>query len=54
MTWLQEYPQSNSLPDDAVRNEFFTRDEIEALLPCLPEYLRDVVLFAYLTGWRKG
>ena len=47
-------PASKLLPDHAVRNEFFTRAEIDALLPCLREYLRDVVLFAYLTGWRKG
>ena len=47
-------PAIKLLPDGAVRNEFFTREEIEALLPCLPGYLRDVVLLAYLTGWRKG
>ena len=47
-------PGIKLLPDHAVRNEFFTRAEIDALLPCLREYLRDVVLFAYLTGWRKG
>ena len=37
-----------------MRNEFFTRDEVDALMPFLPEYLRDVVLFGFLTGWRKG
>ena len=47
-------PAIRLLPDYAVRNEFFTRAEIDALLPCLQEYLRDVVLFAYHTGWRKG
>jgi len=47
-------PSIKLLPDGAVRNEFFTREEIEALLPCLRDYLRDVVLFAYHTGWRKG
>ena len=47
-------PSIRLLPDRAVRNEFFTREEIEALLPCLRDYLRDVVLFAYHTGWRKG
>ena len=47
-------PVIKNLPDLAVRNEFFTRAEIDALLPCLPEYLRDVVLFGFLTGWRKG
>ena len=47
-------PSIKLLPDLAVRNEFFTHPEIDALLPCLPEHLRDVVLFAFLTGWRKG
>ena len=47
-------PAIKLLPEHAVRNEFFTREEIDALLPCLRDYLRDVVLFAFLTGWRKG
>ena len=47
-------PSIPRLPDLAVRNEFFTRDEVDVLLPYLPEYLRDVTRFAYLTGWRKG
>ena len=51
---IARVPAIKLLPDHSVRNEFFTRAEINALLPCLPEYLRDVVLFAYLTGWRKG
>ena len=47
-------PFIKRLPELEVRNEFFTREEINGLLPCLPEYLRDVVLFGFLTGWRKG
>ena len=47
-------PVIKMLPLLAVRNQYFTRKEIDALLPHLPEYLRDVVLFGYLTGWRKG
>ena len=47
-------PVIKLLPDHAVRNEFFTREQIDNLLPCLPDYLRDVVLFGFLTGWRKG
>ena len=47
-------PAIKLLPDHAVRNEYFTREEIGALIPCLREDLRDVVLFGYLTGWRKG
>ena len=51
---VSKTPVIKRLPDFGVRNEFFTREEIDALLPCLPEYYRDVVLFAFLTGWRKG
>ena len=51
---ITRVPAIKLLPDHAVRNEFFTRAEIDVLLPCLRVYLKDVVLFAYLTGWRKG
>ena len=47
-------PVIKRLPELAVRNEFFTRVEIDTLIPCLPEHLRDVVLFGFMTGWRKG
>ena len=51
---IDRVPSIKLLPQLAVRNEFFTREEIDALLPYLPEYLRDAVLFGYLVGWRKG
>ena len=47
-------PVVKRLPELGVRNEFFTRAEIDTLLPCLPAHLRDAVLFGFLTGWRKG
>ncbi len=47
-------PAIKQLPELSVRNEFFTPEEIDELIPHLPEYLRDVVLFASLTGWRRG
>ena len=47
-------PIIKRLPELNVCNEIFTRDEVNALLPHLPDYLRDLVLFAFLTGWRKG
>ena len=47
-------PVIKRLPELGVRNEFFLREEMDLLLPCLPEYLRDVALFGFLTGWRKG
>ena len=51
---VQRVPTIELLPQLAVRDDFFTREEVNALLPFLPDYLRDVVLFGYLTGWRKG
>jgi integrase len=37
-----------------VRQGFFERHELEALISLLPPYLKDVVRFAYHTGWRKS
>ena len=51
---VQRMPYIKRLPSLGVRNEFFSREEIDVLLPWLPEHLRDVVLFGFLTGWRKG
>lgn len=36
------------------RQGFFTETEFRTVLEHLPDYLKDFVLFAYLTGWRKG
>ena len=51
---VERMPVIKRLPELGVRNEFFTREEIDALVPCLPDHLRDPVLFGFLTGWRKG
>ena len=51
---MARIPAIKLLPEYSVRNEFFTRVEIDGLLPYLPDYLRDVVLVGFLTGWRKG
>lgn len=51
---MERKPYIKRLPQHGVRNEFFTREEVDSLLPCLPDHLRDVVLFAFITGWRKG
>jgi integrase len=37
----------------AVREGFLKRGELDALLAELPEYLRPVTLFGFMTGWRK-
>jgi len=36
------------------RKGFFTETELRALIAHLPEYLKDFVLFAYITGMRRG
>ncbi len=36
------------------RQGFFEQDEVDRLIPVLPEHLQDLTLFCYLTSWRKG
>lgn len=36
------------------RQGFFETEDFEAVIEHLPEYLRDFVRFAFITGWRKG
>ena len=45
-------PHIPMLREDNVRTGFFERDEFEAVRDALPEPLRAVVTFGYLTGWR--
>jgi integrase len=35
------------------RQGFFEQDEVDRLIPALPEHLQDATRFAYLTSWRK-
>jgi integrase len=36
------------------RQGFFETADFEAIVPHLPEYLRDFCRFGFITGWRKG
>jgi integrase len=36
------------------RQGFFEQPEVDRLIPELPEHLRDLTRFCYLTAWRKG
>jgi integrase len=47
-------PEIRKLPEENVREGFFTRVEVDALVAALPEDLRDFVRWGFLTGWRKG
>jgi len=45
-------PYIPMLRENNVRRGFFERDQFDALREALPEYLKPVVQFAYITGWR--
>lgn len=45
-------PYIPMLVEDNTRTGFFERDEFDAVRAELPDHLRGVVTFAYLTGWR--
>jgi len=49
---LLHRPSFPTIQLDNARTGFFEESEYRALLEELPEYLRPVVTFAYLTGWR--
>lgn len=45
-------PHIPMLQEDNVRRGFFDREQFEAVRRRLPEDVRPVVTFGYLTGWR--
>jgi integrase len=49
---LHHKPHFAMLGEDNVRVGFFEREQYEAVLAHLPEGMRPVVTFAYVTGWR--
>ncbi|MEO8602474.1 MAG: site-specific integrase [bacterium] len=49
---LLSRPSIKMLTEDNVRQGFFGRAEFERVRAALPVYLRPLVTFAYLTGWR--
>jgi integrase len=51
---LPSIPKVRVLPEHNIRQGFFERADLEAVVTALPAYLRDFTRFAYLTGWRKG
>jgi integrase len=42
------------VPSSNVWWEMLERGEPASVVTALPEYLRDLVRFAYLTAWRRG
>jgi integrase len=51
---LYSKPHIPMLHEDNVRQGFFERADFERVRDLLPEALRPVVTFAYLTGWRRS
>ena len=51
---LSNLPYFPRLDEPAPRNDYLERDQLETILPHLPERLRDPMLFAFLTGCRIG
>jgi len=49
---LLSAPHIAMLQEDNVRRGFFEREQFESVRRHLPEEIRPVVTFAYLTGWR--
>ncbi|MBI1875504.1 MAG: site-specific integrase [Acidobacteria bacterium] len=49
---LHHKPYIPLLREDNVRTGFFEADQYHAVLKRLPESMRPVVMFAYVTGWR--
>ncbi|HET7225581.1 MAG TPA: site-specific integrase [Candidatus Eisenbacteria bacterium] len=47
-------PSFPSIDVRNVRTGFFEEGQLRAVIAQLPEHLRPVIEFAYLTGWRKG
>ncbi|MCJ7629161.1 MAG: site-specific integrase [Longimicrobiales bacterium] len=50
---LTTIPHIPSPEVNEVRESFLTRADLKALVAELPEHLRSVTWFAYMTGWRK-
>ena len=49
---LMTKPKIKLLEEDNVRQGFFEQAQYESVLRHLPEDLRPIVTFAYITGWR--
>jgi integrase len=49
---IPRVPYIEMLDEDNVRTGFFEREQFEAVRAHLPEYLRPVMTFAFITGWR--
>ncbi|MFN7971342.1 MAG: tyrosine-type recombinase/integrase [Acidobacteriota bacterium] len=51
---LQHRPVFPTIEVKNTRTGFFEEAEFQAVMNCLPDYLKPLVEFLYLTGWRRG
>lgn len=51
---IQRRPYIALLREDNTRTGFFEHGDYLAMLEALPDYLKPVLSFGYLTGWRKS
>lgn len=51
---VKTVPAFPMLPENNVRRGFSEVSEFELVVRCLPDYLQDLVRFAFLIGWRRG
>lgn len=51
---IRRAPQLPTIRVKNARTGFFTGEDVAALLPHLPEYMRAFTEAAYITGWRRG
>ena len=49
---LRAVPPIEMLKEDNIRTGFIDEDQLGLLLPHLPEHVRPIVEFGYITGWR--
>ena len=47
-------PAIRKLPEDNVREGFYTGGEVEKIIATMPQDLQDFTRWGFLTGWRKG
>ena len=51
---VRQVPAFPTLPEHNTRRGFFELDEADRVVRFLPDYLQDLALFAYYSGWRRG
>ena len=51
---ITRIPPIRHLPERNTREGFFEAGELDRVVAALPAYLKDVVRFASLSGWRRG